>query len=115
MSFEDNIKEWVKVDNEVRALNEKVKQLRDVRSNIIEKINYSIDKGEIPDGSVVEINDSILKLQRSKTVKPYTNKFIAECLNECIPNPEDAKRMMDYIQSKREYKETRDIKRNFKV
>ena len=34
MSFENKIQQWVQLDNQVKKLNEEIKQLREQRNNI---------------------------------------------------------------------------------
>ena len=38
MSFENNIKRWVQIDNQIKVYNDKIKQLRDEKADITEEL-----------------------------------------------------------------------------
>ena len=38
MSFEQNIQQWVSIDNQLKIYNDKIRELREKRSNITETI-----------------------------------------------------------------------------
>jgi uncharacterized coiled-coil DUF342 family protein len=42
MSFESQIQQWVSLDNQLKQLNEKVKDLRDKRNNLEENITWMV-------------------------------------------------------------------------
>ena len=39
MSFEDNIKKWVMLDNQQKHLNEKIKEIREQKNNLSSDLN----------------------------------------------------------------------------
>jgi hypothetical protein len=42
MEFEQQIQQWVAIDNQMKILNDKMKELRDKKYNISEQINSHI-------------------------------------------------------------------------
>ena len=61
MSFEDNIKEWVALDNQLKLFNDKIKQLRDKRMSVSDKI-LNVDSFESRlKNKTLEISDGKLK------------------------------------------------------
>lgn len=110
MSFENNIKSWVTYDTEIKQLNDKLKGLREKRSNLTNDIfNYVNDKN-IND-SAVKISDGKLKFTTVKVCSPLTFKFVTDCLNEIINDPEKVKQIVNYLKEKRENKYVEEIKR----
>ena len=112
MSFENNVKNWVAVDNELRTLNEKVKDLREKRNNICSSIITYVETNNLGNATV-KISDGALKFTSSKQTSPLTLKYVESCLNDCIDDADNVKAIMDYIKSKREHKFSSEIKRNY--
>ena len=44
MSFEDNIKKWVQLDNQIKLYNDRIKSLREQKSEITESLFYRLKK-----------------------------------------------------------------------
>ena len=47
MSFEENIKQWVLLDNQLKILNEKAKEIREKRSSVNENIQTIVQKNNL--------------------------------------------------------------------
>ena len=47
MSFEENIKKWVLIDNQIKILNEKVRSLRSNRENVNDSIQEYVKSQEL--------------------------------------------------------------------
>ena len=65
MSFEQQIQQWVSLDNQMKSLNEKLKELRDLKNNISEKIHIHVDENQL-NNAAVKINDGQLKFLKIK-------------------------------------------------
>jgi cystathionine beta-lyase family protein involved in aluminum resistance len=110
MSFEENIQKWVSLDNQLRALHDKTKQLREDKNNIENGIIKYVDTHNLQN-SVVKITDGKLKFTIVKQTNPLTLKYVDECLGKCIKNPEQVKLIMNFIKDSRASKNIPDIKR----
>ena len=83
MSFSDNIKKWVSIDDEIRALNLELKNKRLERSNILESIiQYKTDNNL--DGKMIKYNQQTLKFSKTRQYQSITYEFIKTCLNDLI-------------------------------
>ena len=52
-SFENNIKNWVNIDNQIKALNEKARELREERNELCDEIlSYASNNIMIPRNSI---------------------------------------------------------------
>ena len=61
MSFEQNIQQWVSIDNQLKIYNDKIRELREKRSNVTETImEQATDKNLAK--SVIQISDGKLKI-----------------------------------------------------
>ena len=110
MSFEENIKKWVLIDNQIKILNEKVRSLRSNRDNVNDSIQEYVKSQELREASV-QISDGTLKFVESKNIQPISLQFVKMCLGEIINDNEQVEKIMSYIKQKRNYKTSADIKR----
>jgi hypothetical protein len=110
MSFESQIQQWVAVDNQMKILSDKMKELRDKKNIITEQINNHVETSQLSNASV-KINDGQLKFVKIKETQQLTFKYLETCLSEIIKNEEQVQKIVDYIKNKREVKYIPEIKR----
>lgn len=106
------IKEWVTCDNNLNTMKKQSKQLRENKSNLTNEIFNYVHEHNLDD-SVIEISDGTLKFQQSNYSSPLTFKYLESCLNECISNEDQVKKIIKFIKNKREIKTVYDIKRRY--
>jgi hypothetical protein len=110
MNFEQQLQQWVTIDNQMKHLNDKMKELREKKNTISEQINTHIENVQLTNTSV-NIGDGQLKFVNVKETQPLTFKYLETCLSEIIKNEEQVKKIVDYIKDKREIKYVPEIKR----
>ena len=112
MNFENQIQQWVSVDNEIRNINEKIKTLRDTRNTLSENIiDYANDKNLANTNSVIKISDGKLKFVNTKIQEALTFKYLEKSLAEIITNPAQLKVIVDHLKKNRTTKTVQEIKR----
>ena len=87
MTLQDNIKEWIKIDNEITSLNSRVKELRDSKKPIQCSIVEHIETENLFDATV-KISDGRLKFVQQRQAAQLTLKYVEQCLKEKIANEE---------------------------
>ena len=110
MSFENQIQQWVSLDNQLKQLNEKVKDLRDKRNNLEENITSYASENNLSNATV-KISDGRLKLTNTKVQEPLTFKYLEKTLGEVIKNESQVKLIMEHLKQKRSVKIIPEIKR----
>lgn len=65
MNFEDDVKNWVMIDNQIKQNSEIVKDLRKKRTHLSTKIFSYAEQNNL-ENAVIEISDGKLKFQQSK-------------------------------------------------
>ena len=110
--FERNIQKWVTIDNQLKIVNEKAKELRDEKNDLLEDINVYIETNKLTNASI-DISDGKLKFAQSKITQPLTLKFIENCLSNIINDQRQVTQIMKYIKDKREKKDVSEIKRYY--
>jgi len=110
MSFENQIQQWVAVDNQLKTLNDKMKVLRETRSTLSGNITSYAEKNKLTN-STVNITDGKLKFVNTKVQAPLTFKFLEKTLGEVIHNDVQAKFIVEQLKDKRDVKVVPEIKR----
>ena len=75
MNLESNVNKWLEIDNSIKQLTERVKNLRNEKSNIEENIMDYADRNNINNLSI-KTNEGILKLTQSKNASQLTYKYL---------------------------------------
>jgi hypothetical protein len=110
MSFENKIQQWVQLDNQLKQINEKTKELREKRSILEENITSYASINNLSN-TTVQISDGKLKFADTKVTEPLTFKYLEKSLNEVIKNESQIKLIMEHIKQKRTVKIVPEIKR----
>lgn len=112
MQFEDKIKIWVSLDNQIRLLNDKLRLLREEKNKTSETIMEYVETKKLSNATV-KISDGKLKFGAVKQTSPLTFKLVNECLSKYITNKEQVETILKNIKSAREIKYIPDIKRSY--
>ena len=110
MTLENDIREWVKIDNQIKLLKDQMNILKESRKSYTHKILTCDNDLE---NTTIQISDGRLRIQNVKHTQPLTLKFISTCLTECISDENYSKQIFEYIKKKREIKYSYDIKRYY--
>uniref|UniRef100_A0A6C0HGH2 Uncharacterized protein n=1 Tax=viral metagenome TaxID=1070528 RepID=A0A6C0HGH2_9ZZZZ len=112
MSFEETIKQWVSIDNQLKVLSDRTKELREKKNNMEDAIMTHVVTHKLTN-AVVNISDGKLKFVTVKQTAPLTLKFVEDRLSKCIKSEEQVKQIMNFIKDSRESKNVPDIKRYY--
>jgi seryl-tRNA synthetase len=110
MSFEGQIQQWVSLDNQLKQINEKTKELREKR-NILEQNITTYANNNNLSNAIVQISDGKIKFTNTKVAEPLTFKYLEKTLGEVIKNETQVKTIMEHIKQKRNVKVVPEIKR----
>jgi len=109
-SFEQQVQQWVSVDNQIRVLTEKIHELRDNKNNIGENLTSYISSNDLKNATI-QISDGKLKFVTTKVTAPLTFKYVEKTLGEVIKNEKQVQQIVNYLKQKRETKLVPEIKR----
>lgn len=110
MSFENQIQQWVSIDNQLKIVNEKAKELREKRNTLTENITSYAQHNNMYN-STIQISDGRLKFANTKVSAPLTFKYLEKTLGEVIKNESQVKTIIEHLKQKREVKNVSEIKR----
>jgi seryl-tRNA synthetase len=112
MSFENQIQQWISLDNQLKQIHEKVKELREKRNTLEQNITSYADSNNLSN-SFIKISDGRLKFTNTRVPEPITLKYLEKTLGEVIKNESQVKLIMEHIKQKRNIKIVPEIKRFF--
>jgi hypothetical protein len=110
MSFEQNLQQWVSIDNQMKILSDRMKELRDKKNTITENIIVHVETEKLKN-TTIKISDGQLKFVTVKDTQQLTFKHLETCLSEIIKNEEQVKKIVEYVKNKRDVKYVPEIKR----
>lgn len=110
MSFENQIQQWVSLDNQLKQLNEKAKELREKRNKLEDNITTYASENNLSNATV-KISDGRLKFTNTKVQEPLTFKYLEKTLGEVIKNESQVNLIMEHLRQKRAVKIVPEIKR----
>jgi hypothetical protein len=110
MSFENQIQQWVSLDNQLKQLNDKVKELRDKRNNLELTITTYASENNLSNATI-NITNGKLKFTNSKIPEPLTFKYLEKTLGGVIKNESQVNQIIDHLKQKRAIKIIPEIKR----
>ena len=109
-SFENQIKQWLQLDNKLKEFNDSIKELREKRNTLEKNITDYASSNNLST-SVIQIENSKLKFTNTRVPEPLTFKYLEKTLSEVIKNENQVKLIMEHIKQKREIKIISEIKR----
>ena len=92
--FVDDIKLWVENDNKINLLNQKMKDLRDEKTSLHNKIISYMQSNNL-DNTIINITGGKIKLSDQMVSTPLTYKYLEESLK--IYFDQDHKKEEDII------------------
>ena len=111
--FIEKVKKWVVMDSQLKIVNEKTKQLREMKSQLNHQIcdfmnnhNLAINK--------ITISDGELRLHEKKEYSTITFGYIQRCLADLIKDDTQVEFIIQYLKDNREVTTSSDIKRTYK-
>ncbi len=110
MSFENEIKQWIQIDNQLKELNERTKLLREKRNTLEKNITTYAASNNLSN-STVKFNQEKLKFVDTKVPEPLTFKYLEKTLGEIIKDETKVHLIMEHIKQKRSIKIVPEIKR----
>ena len=105
----EQVKNWVILDQKIQMINEKTKQIRELKSTITTDICDYIKRNNIT--SNIGISNGELRIYDKKDYKPLTFTYVEKCLNEIIKDKTHVEYIIKYLKDNREITTSQDIKR----
>ena len=107
-----NVKAWLNLDNEIKALQKEIKSRRTQKKELTDSL-MSVMK--VNDIEQIDLSDGQLIYTKKKTKAPLSKKHLLESLSKYFrDDPRTVKELGKYIMDSRAEKEKENIKRKIK-
>ena len=101
LTLEQRIQRWVHLDNNIKQINDQLRELRESRNEVESNILTHVADHNLSHATV-RIKDGALKFAFNVKQPPtITLSFLGEALTECCP-PQQAAAIMQHIRAKRD-------------
>ena len=108
--LDQQLQQWVTIDNQIKLLNDKLKELRDKKNTLNTNITTYAEKNNLMN-TTIRFGDDKIKFGTTKVQQPVTLTYLEKCLSEIIKNEGQSKQIFEYIKNHRETKTNPEIKR----
>lgn len=112
MEFSEKIKKWVTLDNQLKTLGDKAKELRLQKSELTDDIMSHVATNQLSNATI-KISDGRIKFIETTQYSPLSLKHVETCLSKCINDETSVKKIMTLIKNTRQSKTVSDIKRTY--
>jgi hypothetical protein len=110
MSFENSVKKWIELDNQLKNLNDQIKQIRDQRNTLQSNLTDYAKTNNLTNNAI-QIQNNHVKFVDTKVAEPLTFKYLERTLGEIITNEIQIKQIIEHLKQKRIIKIIPEIKR----
>jgi len=111
--FIEKVKKWVVMDSQLKIVNEKTKQLREMKSQLNHQICDFMNNHKLAQNKIT-ISDGELRLHEKKEYSTITFGYIQRCLADLIKDDTQVEFIIKYLKDNREITTSSDIKRTYK-
>ena len=108
IDFKEDVKTWLKLDDDIKTLNDAIKERKSKKNEITPKLLDFMEKHNIND---LNTNDGHLKFQKSLRSKPLSKKYLLDRLGFYFKSEMKSEKVVNFIYNNREKSETSNIKR----
>jgi len=109
-TFEAQIQQWVVLDNQLKALNDQIKDIREKKNALTQRITGYAENNNLSKATI-QISDGKLKFASTKVTTPLTFKHLEKSLGSMIKNESQIKQIVEHVKQNRETKIIHEIKR----
>lgn len=109
----EKLQKWVVLDSQLKIVNEKTKQMREMKSQLNSQICDYMNARNMAQNKI-NISDGELRIHEKKEYSSITFGYVERCLAELIKDKAQVNYIMQYLKDNREISTCSDIKRTYK-
>jgi len=102
INFKQNVKDWLALDDDIRTLQEALKERKKKKSSLTPKISQYMSSFKIND---LNTPDGKLKFAKATSITAASKKYIEQRIIEYFKDENKSLKILDYIYNHREKKE----------
>lgn len=110
--FTEKVKRWVLLDTHIKRIQEKVKELKEERSELDEAICSYLAKHDMQEKKI-EIHDGELRYAEKKDYTPLSYSYLEKVLSTIVNEPSTVERILQCIKDQRQVKTRTELRRTY--
>lgn len=110
--FITNVQKWVALDNQLKLINEKAKEIRSHKSNLYDDIHKYMEENKLLENKI-KISDGELRICEKKEYTGLTFGYLEKCLGELISDQNKVKFIIKHLKDNREIGVAHELKRTY--
>lgn len=111
LDFKENVKEWITLDDDIKTLNNALKERKKKKQELTPKVLDFMNEYEVHD---VKTTDGQLKFSKSLTSKPLNKKYLISRLGDFFKDYNKGEKAVEFIYENRDKEEKLKLKRIIK-
>jgi len=104
--YETAIRNWIIFEKQLKTINEKVKQWKEMKANLSTTILQFIERNEM-DG--IETNEGRLCCVQKKEYTPLTYGYLEKSLESIVQDKSKVQQIISFLKNNREIKTTHEL------
>jgi hypothetical protein len=108
--FVENIQKWVFIDTYIKKTNEKLREMREMKTLLVSSVCDYIQSNGLED-TKLEITDGEIRMTKKTEYTPLSYTYIEDCLSDIIDDEEQVEYIMNYLRENRNSHVSYDLKR----
>lgn len=110
--FVQDLKLWATYDKQIKLLGDKMKELRNNKTELGNKITGFMQEKKIQD-KPIELTDGQIRFIERKEYSPLTFSYIEECLDKILGDKSQVEYVVQYIREHRKITQVAELKRTY--
>lgn len=110
--FTENIKRWVLLDTHIKRIQERVKELKEERSELDEAICSYLAKHNMQEKKI-EIHDGEIRCAEKKDYTPLSYSYLEKVLLTIVNESSTVERILQCIKDQRQVKTRTELRRTY--
>ena len=111
-NFVQDVQRWVWIDNKMKLINEKAKELRTHKSTLASNITTYMQDNDLLENKI-KISDGELRIFEKKEYTGLTFGYLEKCLGELIADKSQVEYIIKYLKDKRDIEIVYELKRTY--
>jgi hypothetical protein len=112
MNFENNIKTYITLDDNIQELNEKIKKLKNEKNILHNEILNYIQNNNL-ENVTIKIKNGKINFTTYKQPQFLTYKYLRDCFDTFFKDKNISNNLINFIKNNREIKYTKELKRTY--
>jgi hypothetical protein len=106
-----NVKKWNLLETEIKRYNDRLKQMRSMKSGLADSICSYISESGMNRATKIEVSDGEIRVVERQEYSAITFSYIESCLQDIIPDKRSIDAILEHLKASRTKKSVVELKK----